>query len=72
MNGTSEIHAPRRGSLDVLALISGGGMFRYRTQRDRLITGRLRDAWCWAGGFLCGVIATGALAVAVVSFKVMT
>ena len=72
MNGTHEPHAPARGSIDVLALFKGGGMSRYRTNRDRIITGRLRDAWCWAGGFLCGVIATGALAVAVVSFKVMT
>lgn len=71
MNGTSEPHAPRRGSLDVPALIKGGGMFRYRTQRDRLLTGRLRDAWVWSGGFLSGVIATGALAVFVISLKVL-
>lgn len=63
---------PGRGSLNVLALVKGGGMFRYRIQRDRLIQGRLRDAWVWSGGFLCGVLATGALAVAVVSFKVLS
>lgn len=47
-------------------------LFAHRTQRDRLISGRLRDAWCWAGGFLAGTIATVAVAVVVIGFKVMT
>lgn len=62
---------PSRGTLNTLALFHGRSMTRYRLQRDRIIAGRLRDAWCWATGFLSGVIAVGALAVAVVSFKVM-
>lgn len=72
MTGVDEPHAPRRGSLDLTRLIQRGSMYRFNTRADRVLEGRARDLRMVAGGFLCGVLATIAVAVLAVSWRVVT
>lgn len=65
MNGTQEIHSPRRGSLDVIRLFEAGGLFRFSTRHNHAPVRAFDRAGWFVFGCIAGVAMVGAWALLV-------